>query len=765
MVVGSRIGSARRNIRVALVLGVVALYTSDVPTQTGSPLPYGIADLGTLGGVSAAGYDITEYGYVSVGKAQTASGAYHGFVRGYFGNRDLGTLGGAQSTAFAASGTVVVGQAQIASGQQRAFQIDLWRDSALTNLGTLGGTWSAAYDVRYGIVVGASRTTGDARMRAFQYTDGAMSPVPIDWGGDSVARAVNSAYDIAGYACTAGNASCRAFVVRDGVPTNLGSLGGNSVANGINENGLIVGASVVTGTTRHAFLYSGSAMVDLGTLGGANSEATAINERGDVVGTAQTSSGAYRAFLWRNGSMIDLNTLLPAGSNWVLQSAASISDGGQVVGTGTFNGRTRAFLLTPPTDLRVTIGGVRSQSDSNLPRGVEVGKNIMFVTSVQAISDQGITIYGAQTTHTLTGPAEFFEARGDDGDTCEVTPKVVTCTFVAVDTPGIGREVWLRARATAPGAITHTAVVSSGVPDPNGANDTITETNRAIALSTFALTPASIAGGKASSARVTLTGQAPAGDAVLRLSSSRPDIAPVPATFIVPSWTNTRAFNIIPAVVSQPTPVEISATYGLVTLRQTLTVLPPVLTQLYLTPTTVIGGCGTSAGKIVLSGSAPAAGAIVPLSNTNTKAAVPGSVTVAAGTSTKAFTVTTQTVTASSTGTVTARYGGVSQTLTLTVRPIRAKTLALSPNPVVGGSRVTGTITLECPAAPGAVVVTLSSSNTGVARPTVTSITIPAGATTRSFSVQTFGVAASSNVNIYATVFGVRKTAPLTVSP
>jgi hypothetical protein len=233
----------------------------------------------------------------------------------------------------------------------------------------------------------------------------------------------------------------------------------------------------------------------------------------------------------------------------------------------------------------------------------------------------------------------------------------------------------------------------------------------------------------------------------------------------VPTWTDTRAFNITPAVVSQPTPVEISASYGLVTLRQTLTVLPPVLTQLYLTPTTVIGGCGTSAGKIVLSGSAPAGGAVVPLSNTNTKAGVPASVTVAAGTSTKTFTVTTQTVTSSSTGTVTAGYGGVSQTLTLTVRPIRVKTLVLSPNPAAGGSSVTGTITLECPAAPGPVVVSLSSSNTAVARPTATSITIPGGVTTASFRVQTSAVGASTNVNIYATVFGVRKTAPLTVRP
>ena len=82
---------------------------------------------------------------VIVGRAQTAGGAYHAFVEGLFGRRDLGTLGGGDSTAFGASTTLVVGQAQTAGGQYHAFAFDP-RTSVMTDLGTLGGTWSAAYD-------------------------------------------------------------------------------------------------------------------------------------------------------------------------------------------------------------------------------------------------------------------------------------------------------------------------------------------------------------------------------------------------------------------------------------------------------------------------------------------------------------------------------------------------------------------------------------------------------------------------------------------
>ena len=187
-------------------------------------------------------------------------------------------------------------------------------------------------------------------------------------------------------------------------------------------------------------------------------------------------------------------------------------------------------------------------------------------------------------------------------DTCTVTATVITCEFQPFDSGGVGREVTIRARATGVGAIGHQATVSSNVPDPISANNSIGEQNRGVALATFALTPATVAGGQIATGELALTGQAPGGDAVVRLTSSRPDVAPVPATFIVPSWTDHRQLHIIPAVVSSPTSVQITASYGLVTVTRTLTVVPQTLKQLYLTPTTVIGGCAQSLGRVVITG-------------------------------------------------------------------------------------------------------------------------------------------------------------------
>ena len=751
------------SVRVALVAATIAFYSIDVPTQTP---PYRILDLGDLGGTKSAGYGIEELGQAMVGQAQTSTGAYHAFVKGRAGIRDVGTLGGS-SEAFAIGGGSIVGKSQTALGEEHAFSADYWSGGPPVDLGTLpGGTWSAAYGAEYGTIVGASNT-GDGRLRAFVHTNGVMSPLALDWGGDSVARAVSGGL-IVGQACTTGNASCIAFSFRDGVETKVGPLGGKSVANAVSPSEQIAGTLTLADGRTHAFRFANGARVDLGTLGGgASSEGFGINARGDVVGTSDTAGSGRHAFLWRNDAMTDLNTLLPAGSGWILQSASAISDGGQIVGTGTLNGVTRGFLLTPPFKLTLWPFGAHSLEDSNLPRGAEVGRKISFVFSAQVAIDEGVTLYGTRVTDTLSGPAEYVSAYSDDA-TCQVTSKVVTCDLDPINSAGLGAEIFTQIRTTGPGTISHTAAAFSDPEHSSEPDASVSEQNWAVALSTLTLTPSTLAGGKASSARVTLTDIAPySNDATVRLASSRPDIAPVPATIIVPyfSGSPSRAFNIIPKVVSEPTPVDISATYGQKTVTQTLTVVPPGLTQLSLTPTTIIGGCGTSAGKITLSGSAPTGGAVVTLSNTNAKATVPASITVPAGASTATFSVTTSTVTAPSSGTATASYGGVTKSLAVTVRPIRAKTLALSPNPVTGGTTVNATVTLECAAPAGGIVVSLSSGNAAVAAPTATSVTIPAGATTGSFGVRTTRPAAATNVSIYAGVYGVRKSATLTVKP
>lgn len=203
--------------------------------------------------------------------------------------------------------------------------------------------------------------------------------------------------------------------------------------------------------------------------------------------------------------------------------------------------------------------------------------------------------------------------------------------------------------------------------------------------------------------------------------------------------------------------------YDYLTIKYTVA-SSPTLSALTLSPATFPGGCKTSTGQVTLTGPAPAGGAVVSLADTNLAASMPASVTVPAGATTAQFTITGVAVTSNQTGTVTAQYSGVSKSATLTVRPIGVASVSISPNPVVGPSSATGTVTLECPAAPGNIVVTLASDNPAVAN-VVPSIRVPAGATSASFHVSTADVSVVGYANIRATANGVWKAVRLQVNP
>ena len=191
------------------------------------------------------------------------------------------------------------------------------------------------------------------------------------------------------------------------------------------------------------------------------------------------------------------------------------------------------------------------------------------------------------------------------------------------------------------------------------------------------------------------------------------------------------------------------------------------LSSVSVNPTSVTGG-NSSTGTVTLSGAAPAGGAIVALSSSNTTAArVPSSVTVAAGATSATFTVSTSPAAASTTVIVSAAYAGVTKTASLTVTPVppppaTLSSLSLNPTSVVGGTQSsTGTVKLSGAAPAGGVRVTLSSSNGAASVPS--SVLIPAGATSATFTVNTSIVLVSTSATISASYNGTIRTASISV--
>jgi hypothetical protein len=192
------------------------------------------------------------------------------------------------------------------------------------------------------------------------------------------------------------------------------------------------------------------------------------------------------------------------------------------------------------------------------------------------------------------------------------------------------------------------------------------------------------------------------------------------------------------------------------------------LSSLTLSPTTAIGGAQSSTGTVTLSGPAPSRGALVTLSSSNTAAArVPSSVTVAAGATSATFTVSSSAVTASTAVTISAAYGVVTRTASITVAPAppppaTLSSLTLNPTSVIGGLQTsTGIVALSAPAPAGGATVMLSSSN-GAAR-VPSSVFVPAGATSATFTVNTSIVLLSTSATISASYNGTTRTAGLAV--
>lgn len=205
---------------------------------------------------------------------------------------------------------------------------------------------------------------------------------------DGVAMGTNDFGDVVGASGNCGEFNSNtglnlvplhALLWQRGTVTDLGNLGGTGSNGGIlalniNNRDQVVGVSDLSGdATFHAFLWTRKTrMQDLGTLhkDDVGSSATGLDDRGNVVGLSIDSSFTPHAFLRLNGQkMIDINTLIPADSPLFLLQACSINSRGELTGLAvqTSTGELHAFLATP-----ILSGADR---ESAAPAGQEEGSD------------------------------------------------------------------------------------------------------------------------------------------------------------------------------------------------------------------------------------------------------------------------------------------------------------------------------------------------------------------------------------------------------
>jgi len=290
------------------------------------------------------------------------------------------------------------------------------------------------------------------------------------------------------------------------------------------------------------------------------------------------------------------------------------------------------------------------------------------------------------------------------------------------------------------------------------ANITISQTVTVQPLQLFvAVSPTSVTGGLQNATGTVKLSTAATTSVSIQLRSSAPALASVPASATIVAGASSVTFPIVTyaTVADQAVTITASLRGGSFNTAM-LTVLSPRVAAISTASPSVVGGTSTSA-TVTLNAASPGLSVLVQSSNASI-VSMPPTVTIANGSRSGTFTVTTNSVSADTTVVLSATYPtGHTVTTALTVLAPRLGSLVLNPNPVIGGNNVTGIVSISVPAPASGITVSLSDdpSQTGSQFVQVPpSVVIPAGKTSATFVIRTQPVSRTVGTTITATFSG-----------
>lgn len=388
---------------------------------------------------------------------------------------------------------------------------------------------------------------------------------------------------------------------------------------------------------------------------------------------------------------------------------------------------------TPPPPAPATVSDV-TLSPSTATAGVNVGAKVTL--SAPAPSSGALVTLTSSDTSVATVSSLLNIAAGTTSATANVSTKQVTSTSSATITASFGgtsRSAVLTVNPLPP------------PPPPTG-----------LALSTFTVTPQTMHPGDTAQGVVTLNGPAPAGGATVSLFNSQTGIVRCPPSVLVPEGATSASFTVTAFNASTAT-ATITANFGGVARSVTMSVTPAetgqTLDSVSISPTSVMGS-QTADGRVSFTGQVAADTTVTLSSSDTTLATVPATVTVPTGSAFVHFPVTTKSVTAPASVTITASAGGLERSATLSLTPPPANgasvaSVTFAPSTLEGGNASTGTVTLNAPSVDGDIVSLVSSRPDLVQVPST--VILPSGTTAKAFGITTAIANADVDVTITAT--------------
>jgi hypothetical protein len=188
-------------------------------------------------------------------------------------------------------------------------------------------------------------------------------------------------------------------------------------------------------------------------------------------------------------------------------------------------------------------------------------------------------------------------------------------------------------------------------------------------ITSLTLNPSTVNGGSTSVGTVSLGKAAGSGGAIVTLSSSNTAFATVDWMVVIPEGQTSATFNIGTVPVSNPVAVTITAAFPGPSAYALLTIAPAMgVAGVVVSPATARGG-STARGSVVLTMAAPNDLWVTLSSSDSSIVSVPSQVKVKKGSKTGAFSVKTYRTRVKKTATITASYGGTTNSTVVTVNP------------------------------------------------------------------------------------------------
>jgi len=469
---------------------------------------------------------------------------------------------------------------------------------------------------------------------------------------------------------------------------------------------------------------------------------TSINSGASTTCTVSLSQAAPSG-----GSTVTLssnNTALPVGASVTVPASSKSATFSATVGTittnqsatitATLNGSSQTASLSLVAQMLVS-GVVCS------PTSISANaSSTCTVTLSQAAPPAGINATVTDNSSQLTVPASVAVAAGSTSGTFTATTGNITS----------GQTVTVTASLN---GASRTASITLAVP---------------IQVSALTCNAATISPTTDTTCTVTLSQVAESGGGVVTLSANNTAVG-IPATLTVPAGATSASFTATVSSLFADATVTLTATLSGSSQTASLALVPIAsVTSVSCNPTALLpAGAGTC--TVVLNRGVYQARR-VQLSASSGLLRIPPSVTVAAGANSTTFTATAGSFNTNQSVTVTASLNtqgwDSSATFTLSLSPVLLSTLACNPTSLNAGSSSTCTVGLSSAAPAGGVTLALTGETPTLTVPSV--VTIPAAASTATFSVTAAAATAvpggQSNVTITATLNGGSQSVPFIVT-